>query len=88
MDRALTTLLWEIPGGRSFSFFLFAAFLLTKQSGGVLQAMGLNEWVGTQQSRASGAGNLRGYDRFCGPWRSPEVLGGVRDIRGGGQGRV
>ena len=52
-----------VPGGR---FFASGSLFCSKQSRGVVRAMGCNTQVRTQQSRASGAGNLSRYGCFCG----------------------
>ena len=53
--------------GAGGDFFILAAFLSRNQPGRVFYAMGPDEQLRTQQSRASGAVYLLRYDCFCGP---------------------
>ena len=91
MDRALAVPYSRKSWERGVKVFFVGCLFLDKRSGGVLQAMGPNKQVRTQQSRASGAVYLRRYDRFCGPWESLGVLGaslvGSQGRPSGSQGR-
>ena len=63
---ALVPPIGRYPGAWWYFLILATFSYVDKRSGGVLAAVGRTKQVRTQQSRASGAGNLSRYCRFFG----------------------
>ena len=99
MDQALAVPYSGKSWDQECMSLILAAFLYMRPFGGVLQAVGPNKQIRTQQSIASGAGKLLRYDCFCGPQESLGVIGAplrvrgacpgaFRDVLGGSQGHA